>query len=231
MGTLVLLPGLDGTGLLFADFIAALGPGIETNVVAYPCQEFRSYAELEDVARALLPAKRPFVLLGESFGGPVAISIAASRPPGLVGLILCCTFAKYPRPILRKLHRVAPYVPVSGPIVSLVRDIFAPAKVSDAVRAKLTDARDRVAKSVLRARIGELLRVDLTNELAQIDVPILDLRARRDGVVPNRAGDDVRTRGRKVRAVDVDGPHFILLAKPVETAAIVKDFLRSLPGT
>ena len=31
---LVLLPGLDGTGKLFADFVRALGAGVESRVVA-----------------------------------------------------------------------------------------------------------------------------------------------------------------------------------------------------
>jgi hypothetical protein len=36
MITLVLLPGMDGSGLLFADFISALGPEFRTQVVTYP---------------------------------------------------------------------------------------------------------------------------------------------------------------------------------------------------
>ncbi|MBX9790721.1 MAG: hypothetical protein K2Y37_17530 [Pirellulales bacterium] len=38
MTTLVLLPGLDGTGSLFADFVSALDGQIETVVVAYPAR-------------------------------------------------------------------------------------------------------------------------------------------------------------------------------------------------
>ncbi len=33
---IVLLPGLDGTGLLFSRFVSALGPNFETTVVRYP---------------------------------------------------------------------------------------------------------------------------------------------------------------------------------------------------
>lgn len=43
---LVLLPGLDGTGELFAPFVAALG-AIPSQVIAYPHDRVMGYAELE----------------------------------------------------------------------------------------------------------------------------------------------------------------------------------------
>lgn len=231
MSALVLLPGLDGTGLLFADFVSelrAVGPEIDTNVVRYPTDKPLDYAELEKIVREALPRDQPFVLLGESFSGPLAISMAASRPNGLVGLILVCTFARYSRPWLRHLDRLAPYIPVSGGVVSLVRNIVAPGEVEPSVRAKLDDARERVAKRVMRARIGELLRVDITAKIDEIEVPILDLRVRKDGIVPNSAGDSIRHLGRRVSIVEMDGPHFILLAKPRESAAAIRDFVECL---
>jgi thioesterase domain-containing protein len=73
MVALVLLPGMDGTGELFAPFLAALGPDQAVVVVRYPTDRELGYAELEQVARAALPVDQPFILLGESFSGPVAI--------------------------------------------------------------------------------------------------------------------------------------------------------------
>src|SRR5215471_17973322 len=100
MVALVVLPGMDGTTAPRADFVAALGPRIEPHLVAYPSDPALGYMELEALVRASLPADRPYLLLGESFSGPIAISIAASRPSHLVGLILCVTFAYNPLPVL-----------------------------------------------------------------------------------------------------------------------------------
>jgi hypothetical protein len=50
--------------------------------------------------RAALPTRGRFVLLAESFSGPLAIRIAADPPSALVGLILCVTFARNPYPSL-----------------------------------------------------------------------------------------------------------------------------------
>jgi pimeloyl-ACP methyl ester carboxylesterase len=93
MIALVLLPGMDGTGQLFDDLVAALGPGVETVVVSYPPDPALDYAQLEIIARSNLPPYQPFVLLGESFSGPIAVSIAASAPQNLRGLILCCSLS------------------------------------------------------------------------------------------------------------------------------------------
>lgn len=231
MTALVLLPGLDGTGILFDHLVAELrasAPDIEPIVVRYPTQHVLGYVELEKIARKALPTDRRFVLLGESFSGPIAISIAASRPSGLIGLVLCCSFARYPRTLFRKMQRLAPLLPVKGRIVRLARKLAARAPISPTVEAKLMEASSQVSSEVFRARIKELLQVDVSDRLRDIDVPILDLRALTDDVVPNRAARDIRRLGSRVSVVEMNGPHFLLQALPKETCAVVWDFLQGL---
>ncbi len=87
--TLVLLPGLDGTGILFTPLVVALGNGRRVIVVTYPTSEkAQTYAKLHEVAGAALPPSGPLVLLGESFSGPLAISLAAAIRS--VSWALCC---------------------------------------------------------------------------------------------------------------------------------------------
>jgi hypothetical protein len=45
--TLVLLPGLDGTGDLFAPVVDALGPNVPTQIVRYPLSHASGYASCE----------------------------------------------------------------------------------------------------------------------------------------------------------------------------------------
>lgn len=85
--TVVLLPGMDGTGELFSPLVRAMDPSIPTVIVRYPDVP-TDYGAHEVVARAALPGAQSYVLLGESFSGPVAVSIAASRTEHCVGLIL-----------------------------------------------------------------------------------------------------------------------------------------------
>ena len=94
--SLVLLPGLDGTGLLFGPLLAALPSEVAPIVVSYPGDSPLAYSELLPLVLAALPTDRPFVLLGESFSGPLAVMAAAARPAGLVGVVLCASFIRNP---------------------------------------------------------------------------------------------------------------------------------------
>ena len=85
---LVLLPGLDGTGRLFKDFIAALPPTLSAVAVAYPGDRCLPYADLAAIVQSNLPTPEPFVLVAESFSTPLAIACAAKQPLGLKGLVL-----------------------------------------------------------------------------------------------------------------------------------------------
>jgi pimeloyl-ACP methyl ester carboxylesterase len=225
MTALVLLPGLDGTGLLFADLVAELSPDFESIVVRYPTDQALTYAQLEAIARASLPTDRPFALLGESFSGPIAISIAASRPPGLVALILCCSFARYPRRSLRLLWPLASVVPIKGRTVSLLRGIVSPRRTSSALQAKLADANAMVSPTALRSRIKELLRIDARSKLREVNVPVLYLAASGDGVVPFRACNEICACLPSVRVVKLESPHFLLQAVPREAVSVMRDFL------
>ena len=85
--TLVLLPGLDGTGEQFAPLLRELPSTIAPVTVRYPVDRALGYEELLPLALEQLPADCPFVLVGESFSGPLAIRLAAQRPPGLRALV------------------------------------------------------------------------------------------------------------------------------------------------
>jgi surfactin synthase thioesterase subunit len=61
--TLVLLPGLDGTGRLFKPFLRELPADWRVIVVVYPMDARLGYAELAALALSGLPAEGPLVLL------------------------------------------------------------------------------------------------------------------------------------------------------------------------
>jgi pimeloyl-[acyl-carrier protein] methyl ester esterase len=226
--TLILLPGLDGTGKLFAEFLKALDPGLSVQVVSYPPDVPLGYDALEARVRAALPARGPFVLLGESFSGPLAIRIAANPPSGLVGLILCVTFASNPYPKLAWARRLAAFLPLK----SLPRWIRAPLMWGSASPSKAPRQSERamagVAASVIRRRIAALLAVDETAALAKISLPTLVLCATRDRVVSTGATEYIMRSIRHAQRVDVDGPHLLLQTCPQECTEAVLKFIREV---
>lgn len=223
---LVLLPGLEGTGRLFADFVAALGPEFDPVVVRYPADIPLGYSDLESRVREALPGGGQFLLLGESFSGPLAISVAASRPAGLAGLILCCSFARYPRRSFRLLRPLARFMPVKGRVVSFFRNLASRGAISSALRSKIAAVDATVSSRVLRKRIDELLRVDFRTKLRDVTVPMLYLQASWDGIVPHQACTEIRAIVPAIRVIQFETSHFLLQSVPAEAAAAVREFAK-----
>jgi pimeloyl-ACP methyl ester carboxylesterase len=231
MVALVILPGMDGTAKPRADFAAALGLEVETRVVAYPPDPALGYAELEALARASLPTDRPYVLLGESFSGPIAISIAASRPRHLVGLILCVTFARNPLPVLGSMPWLLPFIPFGLAPMRVIRAFllgrFATAPLIEALR----DTFNEVSMQTYKARLGAVARADLRPALTNVRVPVLYLRATEDRLVPRRCADAIARAATQTSIVDIEAPHMLLEVAPAAAAATVKAFVATLPAT
>ena len=225
---LVLLPGLDGTGKLFGEFVKVLDPCIRAVVVAYPTDQPLAYEALDARVLSALPREQPFVLLGESFSGPIAIRIAARVPAGLAGLILSASFAKNPFPWLAWARPLAAYLPVK----SLPRWVRAPLMWGSLsphrAPSQMERAMSAVSAAVIRQRIADLLRVDETQALRRIKVPTLVLRARGDRVIPRAATRWIARVLPHAQLVEIDAPHLLLQTRPQECAAAVLGFLRGL---
>ncbi|WP_341865630.1 alpha/beta hydrolase [Pseudomonas saponiphila] len=226
--TLVLLPGMDGTGTLFDPLRQALDPSLPVQVLDYPADQVLDYCALVERVWQQLPTDRPFVLLGESFSGPVAVSIAARRPAGLLGLVLCCSFVRNPRPALAPLAPLLGLLPMGRlpfwPMDALLLGGFSTPSLRQALAAAIA----QVAPRVLQARLQAVIAVDASRALRETSVPVSYLRASRDRLVPASAAALVRQLRPDARLVDIDGPHCLLQAAPREAAAQLHAFIQTL---
>lgn len=229
MPELVLLPGLDGTGRLFDAFIAALDGSIRTRVIAYPRSGVTSYPDLIAWVRERLP-DGDFVLLGESFAGPAAVTLAAEHPERLTGLILCSTFVRNPRPLARHLSSLIGSMKVTAGIARLASPALLGLRPETSVREQFVQSVRELTSETLQGRLRSVLTVDASERLSNVDVPVLCLRATRDRLVPRAAADWIQTVLPQTRIVDVDGPHGLLQTLPEACARLVRDFVRELPG-
>jgi pimeloyl-[acyl-carrier protein] methyl ester esterase len=225
---LVLLPGLDGTGFLFEPFVEALKPNIEPQIVTYPADRPLGYAELELLVRAALPTDRRFVVLGESFAGPIAIRIAADPPPGLAGLVLCVTFASNPYPLLAWARPLAAGLPVKALPLWIRAPFMLGAWSANRPPPEVERANAAVSEAVVRHRIAAVLAVDETRALARVRLPTLVLRASEDHVVPRSASERILRALPAAALVEIEGPHLLLLTRPVESATVMARFLEGL---
>jgi pimeloyl-ACP methyl ester carboxylesterase len=224
----VLLPGLDGTGRLFAPLVQVLSHGHPTQVVAYPADEPMGYDELEQWVRQVLPTDEPFVLVAESFSGPVAMAIAASPPAGLRGLVLCATFARNPIPALAGFRWFIPLMPVRAAPGRLLGWFLLGRMSSSAWRCAITSTLASVSVRAIRSRLSAVLSVDAAAALASACVPVLYLRASHDRVVPLSATKLIAETLPSTQVVSIDGPHFLLQANPTAAGRAIGDFLASI---
>lgn len=228
--TLVLLPGLDGTGLLFADFITALPPTIQPVLISYPTGTPLDYADLEPIVRSQLPQDQPFFLLAESFSGPLAISIAAAPPPGLLGLILCCSFATNPLPWLAPLRFALRAVPVAAIPVSLLGFFVLGRFATPARLNALEQALSLIAPDVLRTRARAALQANVSKQLAKIQMPLLYLRATEDRIVPHASSIHIHSIAAHMEITEFSAPHFLLQVLPAPVIKKVFEFMEKHRG-
>ncbi len=221
---LIILPGMDGTGLLLEPFLAALGPGFDAKVVRYPDQETWGYAELELAARAALPETGPLFILGESFSGPLAVRLAAAHPGRVVGLILCASFVRNPRPALSWLRPLVRALPLSIAPTALIAPWLFGARAPAHMRFALAETLARISAATLKTRLRAAMEADVSAVFSGLDMPVLYLRARQDRIVPRPASELAVRLNPRTRVIDIDAPHFLLQTAPALAAQAIINF-------
>ncbi|MEF3082797.1 alpha/beta hydrolase [Luteimonas sp. SMYT11W] len=225
----LILPGMDGSGALLTDFIAALAPDIAAEVVSFPSDSLLGYDALLPFALDRLPRETPFLLIGESFSGPLAMRIAALRPQGLIALVLCATFATSPRPRLRRLRPIL-RLPLPMPPLEMLMPLMMGRWTTPTWTFRQQNAMRGLTASVVRHRLSEVLGVNETESLSDVTAPLFYLQARHDRLVPSHSWDEIRRIQPAAKYVELEGPHFILQHQPRAAAAAIRQFVSSLPG-
>ncbi|MBP2158851.1 MULTISPECIES: alpha/beta fold hydrolase [Asticcacaulis] len=204
----VLLPGLDGSGIFFAELTEALHGKAETLVLTYPEHGPQSYTALADHLRRQMPDE-DYVIVAESFAGPLAILLAAQAPVKPKSLILAASFARNPFPLFGGMFGNA--------LPGLINDKALPVMEAVLLRPgdhemtwKVFQTVSRLDPNVLRDRIKAVTTCDVTKPLAQLDLPILYLQGTEDKLVSAAHGALVARTGKHVTLARVATPHFVL---------------------
>jgi pimeloyl-ACP methyl ester carboxylesterase len=93
------------------------------------------------------------------------------------------------------------------------------------VRQLLREAHAYAGTEALACRARATLSIDATAALASCAVPVLYLRARKDGVIPASRAEEIRRARPSVEIVDIDGPHLALVTNPTDTWAALSEFM------
>ncbi len=225
MTTLLLLPGLDGTGLVFGPLVTQLPAEIETQLVRYPADRLMSLQEHVTFAKKQFPKKKPFVLLAESFSGPIALQLLADPPENLIGVIFVATFAHHPSPFLLDAGRILPQgLLLKLFTTTLFSRFFCLAGASkDAVKL-FRQALKSVKLQVLSQRLQILAELPPPPDTA-FSGPCLYIQPSNDRLVSSRALAPLQRHLPQLQVEKIHGPHIILLAQAVTGARLISDFI------
>ena len=228
--TLVLLPGLDGTGKLFAPLLSELPAHIRPLVIAYPNTPMSLPNLAEYVLRAL-PEGR-FILLAESFSGLVALSLLDRIRDRLHAVIFCAAFATPPRPLLLSAGSLIPFAGVAmrhAPAYLLRR--FCLGREATAMQvASLRDALASTDPAVLSHRLA-IIRQTPAFSAAEGRVPCHYLQATDDKFVPRSCADWFRRSFIHFSLRAIAGDHFLLQTRPTECANAISAIAELCDGS
>ncbi|MGH7519895.1 MAG: alpha/beta fold hydrolase [Gemmatimonadales bacterium] len=230
--SLVLVPGLDGTGKLFYRQVRSLAR--RHRVATYTLREAATMedlvADLADVIRTVAHDQRATVV-GESFGGAVALSFALAHPELLERLVILNSFPRFlPQYRLRLAAWVLAAIPFPWQVMTAVRRLTA-----SRLHSRYTHAREIRRFLVLTARttrLGYLQRLrilrdyDVRHRLGEIRVPTLLLASDRDHLVPSvhqARYMAARIPGATVRLLEGHG-HICLIAPNVDLGQILQEW-------
>jgi pimeloyl-ACP methyl ester carboxylesterase len=217
----VLLPGLHGSRALFSSFIALAPAWASCLPLALPTVGGQSFDEIAD---AILPALRPlegFVLLGESFSGPIAARLSAQLGQKVALLVLC-------NPVVEMSVQVPERI--LAPIVTSVRMpawcasmVLSGGDVSVA-RAALGEVRS-LPNGILAQRLSAVFSATEGALASHLSPPLLTILGTSDRLVSLSRSRAFFSRVPQSTVVEIEGPHLIVQTRPAEVwAAISEEF-------
>lgn len=185
------MPGLDGTGLLFYRQVRVLQHRFR--VLTYRLRDdARDMAALvADLAQHLetaVPDRTPVVMVGESFGGALAMSFAIAHPERVRALVILNSFTKItPRAKLflaLGAMRLIPWRTMQWVRMLTAARLHSAHTHADEIRRFLLLTKGTTREGY-RNRLRILTRYDIRPALHRLTVPTLFLAADKDHLIPS----------------------------------------------
>ena len=225
-----LLPGLDGSGRLFTEFVTALAPWTPPCLVSYPADAEWAISDYVEHIDQTLPNEESLLLIAESFSGPLALELLKRRS-NIKALVLVASFARCPHPFLHLLPFipvtvVKPFLQSTLALRTFCLDDHATTEQIDALKSAI----NQLPTNVLRCRLDLLRSLDIESKSIVDTLPILHLRADRDRLVRRSSAPDLSQLHPDSRVTTINGPHFLLQSRASECAKAIRDWV-GLAGT
>jgi len=219
---------MDGTGNLFSPLISELSD-FDCEVITLPMAGPQDYQTITEVVKGKLPQEE-FILVAESFSGPIGIALAKECIENLKGVIFVASFLSPPHRILLGFARVLPIKLLSSlPLAAIFhRVLFLGSSAKKELMELFQHTVLSLPSSIIKARISSMHSLVATYD--DIGLPVGYIQATSDRLVHSNKVDDFRNTFKNVIIKTINGPHFILQANPVEGAVAISELAHLLIG-
>jgi pimeloyl-ACP methyl ester carboxylesterase len=232
---MVLVPGMDGTGELFYRQVPLLEKSY--SVATYALRDDATSMEVlaDDLRRVIelaAPAEKRAMVIGESFGGTVALTTALLYPKHVSGLVILNSFP-YFAPQFRLRLAIAGVSLMPWGAMSLMRyatSFFMHSRHThrDELK-KFLELTARTTRTGYGNRLKILKTYDVRERLREIQCPTLFLASENDHLVPSVAQARLmaeRISSATVRVLSGHG-HICLIAPDVDIGRILAEWQSS----
>jgi pimeloyl-ACP methyl ester carboxylesterase len=207
-----------------------LPPHCRPIVAAFPVDNPLNYQQLLPQIREVAPWNEPYVLVAESFSGPLALYFAQAQWENIEAIVLCGSFARNPLPpFLNWVYSLlGPSLFKKVPPATILKKYLAGHDAPASLMELITKAIRSVKPEVLSHRVELVMQTDATQALQDCRAPILFLLGSRDELVGRRGWESLVKARPDITCVEIDAPHLILQTKPREAWVAIEMFLKQL---
>lgn len=227
---LILLPGLDGTGLLFANLINQLEEDFEVTSISYPSKSQCSLDDLAEIVKNQMPDPRNSVLLAESFSGLVALTLLEKLPVSPKGIIFGMCFVEPP---FQALLRVTSKFPITqipwGCIPDAIYRRFCLGNLANKEQLEnLKNVLSQVDPAAIfqRLRLIETFRIPKNSK--NLEIPCLYIQATKDRLITNKSSIWFSQNFENFFLIEIPGPHFLFQSHVEQCAKSILNFNQCL---
>lgn len=219
---IVLLPGLDGTGLLSQPFLKEVPLTCDVLVVPLNQKSGLDVAAQAEYIESILP-QGPFLLIAESYSGRVAYElIRRAENRDIVHVVFVASFLRNPSPVSFLARHIPKYFLRQKFLTKHIASRLAfGADTNPAISERFSDSLSSVPVEVLKTRIREVS--EMKPPTTKIMIPSTYIQAASDYLVSRKSLMDFEVLCEQFESTRIAGTHFLMQTNPCGVWEIIEN--------
>ncbi len=211
---------------MFSPIMPALS-AYDAQVVRLPDTRKQDYDILCEYVSEKLP-NEDHIIVAESFSGPIAAKLAVQHHENIRGIVFVATFLTPPRKSLLAVSRVFPVKLLAKlPMAKYFeKRLFLGKGANDELVTLFRKTISALDSQLIRSRLRAVENLKVS--LKKCTVPSIYLQATNDKLVPSTHSEEFDDFFTEIKIRPIQGPHFLLQAKPQESADEIRKFIEGI---